>query len=337
MQLTLEQVRNIACGVASVEQEAEGICFYRFTPEQMELYRLRSEEFYRKAKSASGVRLRFRTDSRQLTLRGEMFKQTTSRTYYSLDIFADGKLVDTVDNYAGFSLPGDYVAASLPVGEFSKTVELGEGTKEICLYLPWNKCVALRELSLDDGAAVEPVKPSKTLLCFGDSITQGYDALRPSNRYASQLADWLEAEEYNKAIGGEVFFPELAKTKESFVPDYITVAYGTNDWRKTTFDVFQENCRQFYENLSRTYPDTPIYAITPIWRKNQEALLGNPPFACVEEYICEVAKTLPNVKVLRGYDMVPHDESYFADFVLHPNDKGYAEYFFGLKKAIGDL
>ena len=27
------------------------------------------------------------------------------------------------------------------------------------------------------------------LLCFGDSITQGYDALHPSNRYAAQLAD----------------------------------------------------------------------------------------------------------------------------------------------------
>lgn len=334
MQLTLEQVRNITCGAASVEQEAEGICFYRFTSEQMELYRLRSDEFYRKAKSASGVRLRFRTDSRQLVLQGALTNQTSTRTYYSFDIFVNGKLTDAVDNFAGVELPEDYTTIPLPLGEFAKTVELGEGTKEVCVYLPWNKRVMLREISLDDGAMLEPVKPAKKLLCFGDSITQGYDALRPSNRYASMLADWLEAEEHNKAIGGEVFFPELAATKESFTPDYITVAYGTNDWRKTTYDVFQENCRQFYENLSRAYPDTPIYAITPIWRKNQVPTLGNPPFAQMGEYIFQVTENLPNVTALRGYDFVPHDVSYYADMVLHPNEKGYACYFAGLKKAI---
>lgn len=194
-----------------------------------------------------------------------------------------------------------------------------------------------REIALEDGAFCEPVKPVKRLLCFGDSITQGYDALRPSNRYASRLADWLGAEEYNKAIGGEVFFPELANTRESFVPDYITVAYGTNDWRVTPFAEFKNDCRLFYETLSRAYPDSRIFAITPIWRKNQEPSLNNPPFACVEEYIRQVAATLPNVTVLRGYDFVPQDESFFADLTLHPNDRGFAEYFEGLKKAIGEL
>ena len=337
MQLTLEQIRKITCGAVSVEQEAEGICFYRFTPEQMELYRLHSDEFYKKARSTSGVRLRFRTDSRQLVLQGAVTKQTNSRTYYAFDVFVNGKLTDTVDNFTGVELPEDYTGVPLPVGEFAKTVELGEGMKEVCVFLPWNKRVALQELSLDDGATLEPVKPAKKLLCFGDSITQGYDALHPSNRYASQLADWLEAEEYNKAIGGEVFFPELAATKESFVPDYITVAYGTNDWRKTTFDVFEENCRQFYENLSRNYPNTPIYAITPIWRKNQVPALGNPPFDQVREYIFQVAESLPNVTAISGYDFVPHDVSFYADLVLHPNERGFEKYAEGLKKAISDL
>ena len=48
----------------------------------------------------------------------------------------------------------------------------------------------------------------------------------------ARLADALGAEEVNKAIGGECFFPELAATKEDFQPEYITVAYGTNDWSR---------------------------------------------------------------------------------------------------------
>ena len=70
----------------------------------------------------------------------------------------------------------------------------------------------------------------KRILCFGDSISQGYDALYPSNQYTPQLAKLLDAEEYNKAIGGEIFRPELALARDDFEPEYITVAYGTNDW-----------------------------------------------------------------------------------------------------------
>jgi hypothetical protein len=44
------------------------------------------------------------------------------------------------------------------------------------------------------------------------------------------------------------------------------------------------------------------------------------------EIIREQAVGLENVSVIQGFDFVPHDESLFADFRLHPNDKGF-EYF----------
>lgn len=66
----------------------------------------------------------------------------------------------------------------------------------------------------------------------------------------ARLADALGAEEVNKAIGGECFFPELAATKEDFQPEYITVAYGTNDWSRKLAEEFQTNCRAFcFKNL----------------------------------------------------------------------------------------
>ena len=95
----------------------------------------------------------------------------------------------------------------LPLGEFSRNFALGGGRKSVCIYLPWSVIVEIEELSIDDTAYITPIKPSKKLIAFGDSITHGYDALRPSNRYVAKLAEALDAEEINKGIGGEIFFP----------------------------------------------------------------------------------------------------------------------------------
>jgi hypothetical protein len=66
MKLTFEQIKSIALGAVHVTEESEGIRFYRFTQEQFAAYEKRSEAFYKKSKSASGIKLSFRTDSRRL-------------------------------------------------------------------------------------------------------------------------------------------------------------------------------------------------------------------------------------------------------------------------------
>ena len=223
MKLNLTQIKDITLGAARVEERADGFNFFRFTAEQEELYKNRREEFYIKSFCTSGVRLRFRTDSRSLFLKTEVFRAST-RNYFSFDLFINGQRVDSLNNFSNVELPKDYTQHPFPLGEFSKTFSLAEGEKEVEIYFPWSVKAIVKEIALDDGAGIIPVKPEKKLLCFGDSITHGYDALYPSNKYASQLADTLGAEEYNKAIGAEVFCSELAQTKEDFVPDLITVA-----------------------------------------------------------------------------------------------------------------
>lgn len=334
MNLNVDQIRSVACGAVTVIEEQDGVHFYRFTQEQTELYRERNEDFYDKCHATAGVRLRFRTDSEKMSLHLFLKPQSGSRRYFAVEIFKNGKSIDVIENFADVDLPEDYTAVSLPTGNFAKNIRLGKGEKEVCIFLPWNMHTVLKNLSLDENATLIPVKPSKKLLCFGDSITQGYDALCPSNRYISRLADCLDAEEFNKAIGGEFFWPELANTKESFVPDYITVAYGTNDWSKISYKEFLENCKGFYENLSRNYPDSKIFAITPIWREDHQRQTDFPSFDSVADYIQKVTADIPNVMVIEGYDFVPHKTKYYADLRLHPNDKGFEKYAKNLYKAI---
>ena len=333
MKLNITQVREIAKGAVRVTEEKDGFHFYRFTKEQEELYNNTNKDFYQKTFATAGIRLTFKTDSRTLFLK-TVTSKGSSRTYFSFDIFADGKPVGYLDNFSGVELPEKYPEAKLPQGAFEKTFSLGEGEKTVCVYFPWSVQSVVEEISIDDGAYIEPVKTEKKMLTFGDSITHGYDALRPSMRYAARLADALGAEEVNKAIGGECFFPELAATKEDFQPEYITVAYGTNDWSRKSAEEFRTNCRAFYTALSENYPEAKIYAFTPIWRKdlNVEKKFGK--FEDVEKYIRECVEGLKNVMVISGFDLVPEDEMYFADRSLHPNDEGFDFYFKNLYKKL---
>ena len=81
------------------------------------------------------------------------------------------------------------------MGVFVKTFDLGTGEKTVRVNFPWTKLVEIWSVELDDGAIVVPMKRNKKLLDFGDSITHGMDAYRPSQRYIAQLADFLGADE----------------------------------------------------------------------------------------------------------------------------------------------
>lgn len=329
MKLTFDQLQSITLGAVHMEEKEDGIHFHRFTEPQAEFYKQRN--FAANVPATAGVRFRLRTDSRRLYLKIDT-KLCGTRNYFALDVFVNGKTLGSIQNYVERELPRRYTDHSLSVGEFEQEFQLGEGEKELCIYLPWNMVTVLQEFSLDDGASIIPVKPERKLLCFGDSITQGYDALHPSRRYTAQVADYLGMEEINKGIGGEKYQPELAAMKDDFSPALITVAYGTNDWRHRTKEEFEEKCRGFYKNLVSTYPDTPILAITPLWRTIQERQnFDCGPFRGIHEAICKHTADLPNVTVIDGFDIVPHYSDYFADLTLHPNGAGYDRYFEGLR------
>lgn len=335
MKLNKSQIEKVTLGAVRVTEEADGFHFYRFSQEQEKLYEGRNPDFDKKVLSTTGVQLAFRTDSRELYLKIDV-KPGANRTYFALEIFVDDKKVDTIANFKNFrELSGtNYTTMNFPLGVFEKRISLGVGEKTVRIVLPWSMQTVIKEIALPVGATLEPVKPSKKWLIFGDSITQGYDALYPSNKYISHLANHFGAEEYNKAIGGEVFFPELAETKEPFTPDQILVAYGTNDWNLAkTKELFLQRCKDFFRNLTNTYPHTPILVITPTWRGEWQEMRPAGAFTDVDGLIRGVAEQYKNVTVVSGMDFIEHDIKYFADRRIHPNDEGFDQYCKNLMKV----
>lgn len=337
MDLNFEKIKEITQGAVRITEEKEGVCFYRFTEEQEKIYKEYSDDFYNKTFSSSGIKLVFKTNSDSLYLK-VFTEKSSSRTYFAFDILVNGNFVGSLDNYSDKEISEMYPHNQYELGEYSKNFELEPGEKEITVVFPFSVKVTLKQFSVDDDAYIKPVKKEKKILMFGDSITHGYDSLHTSNNYASKLAEALEAELINKGIGGEIFFPDLAKTKDDFKPDYITVAYGTNDWNKISGrGDFESNCKEFYTALSKNYPDTKIFAITPIWRKDylNEKPVGR--FESIREYIEEVTAQLDNVICISGFELVPHDEKYFGDLYLHPNEEGFKYYFENLYKIIKEF
>lgn len=320
MNLTYEKIVSIAQGVAYVEQTEEGIQFHRFTKAQERGYE--NSEFYSKTYATAGVRLHFKTDSRLLHMK-VLTCMGSSRNIFAHDILVNGKYIGSLKN---------------PVGEccgvFEKTFALGEGTKDVCIHFPWSVCSILKEFHLDDGSFVEPVKKEKRIIIFGDSITQGYDAMNPMNRYAANLADFLEAEELNKAIGGEVFCPWLADLKDDIEPDYISVAYGTNHWHQSTPEQFRTLCEEFYGKLVANYPNAKVFSLTPIWRKDRTDITRFESFEEIGEIIADVVKKYDKVTCISGRNFIPEDETLFSDRYLHPNDEGFKYYSESVIKAI---
>ena len=316
MILTYDQIRPVARGIVRIEQSPDGISLHRFTKEQEEFYRTQNEDFYRKAFATAGVVLEFDTDSRSLGLRVNV-TAASSRNYYVHSIFANGRRIGEIS--------GEFAENGKPQ-EAGGNFRLAEGMKRIRIEFPWLAASRIKELSLDDGAKLIPVKKEKKILLYGDSITQGYDASRPEIAYGARIITALDADGIVKAIGGEIFCGELGALKDDFAPNLITVAYGTNDWSNRDRASFEQSCSEFLQNLRRNYPETKMTVLGPIWRADigEERPLGK--FTEVGEYIRHVAQKLGNAEYIDCMDFVPHDPGFYSDRYLHPNDAGFEMY-----------
>ena len=325
MKLTFEQIRAAARGVARVEEVDGKINFFRFTAEQDAFYARRDKDFHRKSHATSGVILEFDTDSRTLGLSVEI-SSGSSRRFTAHSIFANGQRIGQL---------GSALAPELVHECYEDSFDLGNGTKRVKILFPWAACSKLMALTLDDGATFSPIQKKKTVILFGDSITQGYDAAIPENSYASQLVAALDANGINKAIGGEVFCPELASLPDAVTPDLITVAYGTNDW--SCFCALTADAAEFYRTLRKTYPATPIVALAPVWRADHNDRPDHTDFRLVAKTLAAIADEVENVRFIDCFGFIPEDTSLFSDLYLHPNDEGFRHYANGLIDALSDF
>jgi lysophospholipase L1-like esterase len=124
----------------------------------------------------------------------------------------------------------------------------------------------------------------------------------------------------------------------SLSPDYITVAYGTNDWSWSgkTLDEITENANAYFTKLTSLYPSAEIFYISPLYRGDEGRITTLGDFFGAVERFSEVAKKF-GCKVINGRDLIPHSSLMFDDKYLHPNDLGFTQYAKALEKELRKL
>ena len=334
MKLSYQQICAATWGAAELTQEPDGTHFHRFSKEEQALYMHRREFDDLRIRATAGVAICFRTNSPVLTLKGS-FQEAHSRIYCSVDVTVNGTYLDCANNFSHLNLVPPYTEDVPGLDRtFEKTFQLGDGEKTVKVHLPWSAHGVLEQAALAEGSTFEPVCPTKRILFYGDSITQGYDALRPVNRYAARVAAALEAEEINKAVGGEQFFPELVELKIPVEPDVIVVAYGTNNWGLGQREDLLKNAPAVYHTLRQNYPRAKLYALMPLWRRERDEVRAYGSFDQMRQDLREIADRVEGMTVIDCYDFVPHDPAYYADLRLHPTDEGFEHYAENLLKII---
>ena len=307
--MDIELVRKIARGALEVGEENGAAVFHRFTEEQRKVYES-NESYLIRSFADAGVRLEFATDAKSFAFGGSV-EAASSRELCFFDVYVNGALVRHVGTHS-----------SRTDKTFRFEVALPGGTNRVAVYLPWSAKIYLSELEFTGAAKIEPVEKKRRILCYGDSITQGYEARYPSLAYANIVADMLDAEVINKAIGGDRFNPELAALPDAGRFDLVVVGYGTNDWSHELRDVLIDKSERFFELVTRNYPGTPVCAILPIWRHDWMRVTDVGTFEEGHAIIRAAAEKHPNVKVVDGWELLPHLESCVCDG-LHPNDFGF--------------
>ena len=317
MKLEYELIKALAWGVEYVKTENDKIVFSRFTEQERHALNYGRDNSF----STAGVRIEFETDSKYLKIATSVKESNPDeRNFYSFDVYCDGSMVGQIKN---FNHMPQYPYKKYNLADRQKSFCLRAGLKRICIYFPWSVQGTIREIELDDGAIITPVRKLKKVIMYGDSITQGYDATKSSLSYASRFADMLDADVINKGIGGSVFMPELTKYKGNILPDFITVAYGTNDWKGSDFEDFKIRSRAFCENLTNNWPNIQIFVIAPIWRADNNEVHKLGSFSVIADTLKQIADCWKNLHFIDGIDFIPKDTAYYRDGYLHPNEEGF--------------
>ena len=325
VRLDIKLLKAAALGAVSVKEQNGKYILCRFTDSELASTE-NPNRYY-----SSGVKLVCRTDASAVKMKFTV-KNTAVRTYFALDVYCNGTFSGSITNCNDTS--GNFAEKAYSLGDFAGEFSLPDGEKTLEIVLPNSVKCEIEYIELENASFCNPVKKQKTLLAYGDSITQGYDSLHPVHTYAMRLADALDAELVNKGLGGAIFCPELVSAGSGVCPDIITVAYGTNDWGSQDAETIRGNIKNFFRELAGMYPDVPVFALSPIWRSDKDAVKNAGALSDVLQMMKEECAPYKNVKVIDGFSLVPGDSLLFGDAWVHPNDEGFKHYADNLYKEI---
>lgn len=210
------------------------------------------------SKFSAGKNICFKTNASRLSLKilfkeKRVFCHMSNMATSGLDIY-----VKENDEYIWKTCVSAKANTQMSVCE---NIILGEGVKEVLIYLPAFAQIDSLFLKLEENAYIEPGgnKKRKMLAVYGSSISQGCAASRPALSYANLLSRNLKCELLNfgfseSAKGEAVLIEYITK----FNIDIFIVEYDHNvsvnelkSTHKNVYEIIRENSDCFIVLMSR--------------------------------------------------------------------------------------
>ena len=314
--LTFSQIQSITVGAIAVTQEEDGLHFQKCTQKQIDAWSNLKQDLGERAKTTTGIRLDFHTDSRKLTFSAsvgnkfELYLNGVFRKQFLLNELRESGKPAEID--------------------LTNPLQQDEAQVRVTLYLPAHENGVLEWLALDDGATVTPHRFDRKILFVGDSITQGWAASYDSFYYANRVSRFFNAESVVQGIGG-AYFHESTFDSIPFDPDWVIIAYGTNDFgHYATLRELREHIAAHLGLIAQEYRGKRLIYISPIWRERQEKPMGT--FRECRTALIEEAIKL-GFEHIDGLSLVPADPTFFTDG-LHPDNFGFSFYAESLCKQL---
>ena len=243
-------------GAVSLQQEADWISPWRLPWSQRRLFPTPDDGLLAAAHHASGVRLRFETDTRNLAV-----------TLHALPHIPP--LDEAVSVHLDLVIDNDLVQ-SVPVTAWDQTIEidgLPEGTNVAEVWLPQNGPVAIRELLIDDGATVSAAPdPRKKWVTYGSSLTHCTRAHSPARTWPAIVARRHNLHLTSLGFGGQCCLdPMVARTLRELPADCFTLKLGINCISGAlSARTFPAAVIGVVQVIREKHPDTPIVLVSPI-------------------------------------------------------------------------
>lgn len=322
-------LKDVCSGAVEITSCGDLAVLSRFSCDQRKAYEY-SADFHMKTAATSGIIMRFKTTASDVVIKGKINKGSSRRFYY-FDTYVNGVLYhhggsDFVEDDFSYEYRAD-------INSLDYCDNKDHSSKTVEIYFPQMACATVEDVIIggvsvtDNGCNWSPVAcDTLKAVFYGDSITQGYDALHPSYTYPAIVSRRFGLDFVNKGIGGDKHNPDVLYA-DGFVPDAVFTAYGTNDWNgRPSSEEFCKNIDGYFERLSAIYPSTPIFAITPVWRRDGDRTTASGTYSDATQKLCDIASKYKLVTLLEGVDMVARPEDHFSDKRLHPNDLGFFVY-----------
>jgi lysophospholipase L1-like esterase len=313
----------------------------------------------RRAMSAAGVSVRFRTDSTKLVLSVTFVDSPDSPPatpaagwersrppFFSL--YREGKYLTSVAALTHFERQ--------EVTIYNDREHSGEAEIEILLPFYYrNAEVIMHGIGIEPGAGLLSAPPDLRPRVFfhGDSITQGHGVTSPRETYVRQVADRLDCVGINYGFGGTAWADTVvAQTIASRADwDVLVIMLGTNSFAGADADGKPETAAQYarkYETFLATIraaaPTKPIVCVTPILNRADIERGGNQNGERPELYREGITRVVrqrriadPNLYLTDGLQMVDDPLFLLVTDRVHPNDAGMHRIAEGVAAALKPL